>query len=279
MGNQMFGNGMRVTGNGNANNETPPPIPSKPSDIHNLSGKLRQDALETRHQELLTRQKQLQEQYERLQHMAQQKKGEKVTGQAPSPLASAAVPNISTAKTVPSPVITNEPLSGAPANNSLVSQPLLTASLGSSSASSSLSSSSSSSLSRKGGDKLIGINVNNQLPENTTRTTIVNTTLANEKQKLANEKNDMLMKRANSSATSSSSHPNSVKITSDNDRGGCNLGSSGNETEESSNPEEDSSETTSTYSKLTGAVTAKKLDSSNASNKQTPSNQNIKVDM
>ena len=268
----MFGNGMRVAGNGNANNETPPPIPSKPSDIHNLSGKLRQDALETRHQELLTRQKQLQEQYERLQHMAQQKKGEKVTGQVSSPLVSAAVPNISTAKTVPSPVITNEPLSGAPANNSLVSQPLLTTSLGSSSASSSLSSSSSSSLSRKGGDKLIGINVNNQLPENTTRTMIVNTTLAN-------EKNDMLMKRANASAPSSSSHPNSVKITSDNDRGGCNLGSSGNETEESSNPEEDSSETTSTYSKLTGAVTAKKLDSSTASNKQTTSNQNIKVNM
>ena len=46
---------------------------TKPQDIKTLTGKTKQEALETRHQELLTRQKQLQEQYERLQQMQQKK--------------------------------------------------------------------------------------------------------------------------------------------------------------------------------------------------------------
>ena len=49
----------------------PPPVAAKPKnvDITSLTAKARQDALEQRHQELLSRQKQLQEQYERLQNM------------------------------------------------------------------------------------------------------------------------------------------------------------------------------------------------------------------
>lgn len=51
----------------------PPPVAAKPVnvDIKSLTAKARQDALEQRHQELLSRQKQLQEQYERLQNMQQ----------------------------------------------------------------------------------------------------------------------------------------------------------------------------------------------------------------
>jgi hypothetical protein len=48
-------------------------VPQKPSDINSLTAKSRQDLLEVRHQELLQRQKQLQEQYQRLQEMQQKK--------------------------------------------------------------------------------------------------------------------------------------------------------------------------------------------------------------
>jgi hypothetical protein len=53
----------------------PPPVAAKPTnvDIKGLTAKARQDALEQRHQELLARQKQLQEQYQRLQVMQQKK--------------------------------------------------------------------------------------------------------------------------------------------------------------------------------------------------------------
>jgi hypothetical protein len=51
----------------------PPPVPAKPSGINSLTDKSRQDLLEVRHQELLQRQKQLQEQYQRLQDMQQKK--------------------------------------------------------------------------------------------------------------------------------------------------------------------------------------------------------------
>ncbi|CAB4068263.1 unnamed protein product [Lepeophtheirus salmonis] len=44
-----------------ANSVTGPPVPLKPIDLKSLTTKSRQDALETRHQELLTRQRQLQE--------------------------------------------------------------------------------------------------------------------------------------------------------------------------------------------------------------------------
>ena len=49
----------------------PPPVAAKPVnvDIKSLTAKARQDALEQRHQELLSRQKALQEQYQRLQNM------------------------------------------------------------------------------------------------------------------------------------------------------------------------------------------------------------------
>ena len=48
-----------------------PPVAAKPVnvDIKSLTAKARQDALEQRHQELLSRQKALQEQYQRLQNM------------------------------------------------------------------------------------------------------------------------------------------------------------------------------------------------------------------
>jgi len=55
------------------NSVTGPPVPQKPSDINSLTAKSRQDLLEVRHQELLQRQKQLQEQYQRLQEMQQKK--------------------------------------------------------------------------------------------------------------------------------------------------------------------------------------------------------------
>ena len=52
----------------------PPPVAAKPAnvDIKSLTARARQEALEQRHQELLTRQKQLQEQYQRLQNMQKQ---------------------------------------------------------------------------------------------------------------------------------------------------------------------------------------------------------------
>jgi len=50
-----------------------PPVPNKPSNITTLSDKSKQDLLEVRHLELLMRQKQLQEQYQRLQQMQQNK--------------------------------------------------------------------------------------------------------------------------------------------------------------------------------------------------------------
>ncbi|XP_040572827.1 uncharacterized protein [Lepeophtheirus salmonis] len=57
-----------------ANSVTGPPVPLKPIDLKSLTTKSRQDALETRHQELLTRQRQLQEQYQRLQLMQENNK-------------------------------------------------------------------------------------------------------------------------------------------------------------------------------------------------------------
>ncbi|QQP50184.1 Uncharacterized protein FKW44_011101 [Caligus rogercresseyi] len=57
-----------------ANSVTGPPVPLKPMDLKSLTTKSRQDALETRHQELLSRQKQLQEQYQRLQQMQENNK-------------------------------------------------------------------------------------------------------------------------------------------------------------------------------------------------------------
>ena len=56
-----------------SNSVTGPPVPLKPTDISSLTAKSRQDLLEVRHQELLQRQKQLQEQYQRLQEMQQKK--------------------------------------------------------------------------------------------------------------------------------------------------------------------------------------------------------------
>merc|ERR1711899_82879 len=54
--------------------ETAHPMPNKPSDIQGQPGKLRQDALEMRRQELIRKKLQLRQQYERLQ---QQKQGNK----------------------------------------------------------------------------------------------------------------------------------------------------------------------------------------------------------
>ena len=63
----------------------PPPVPQKPADINSLTAKSRQDVLEVRHQELLQRQRQLQEQYQRLQDLQQKKSAATIAANNPLP--------------------------------------------------------------------------------------------------------------------------------------------------------------------------------------------------
>ena len=227
-------------------NENPPPIPNKPNDIHSLSGKLRQDALENRHQELLSRQKQLQEQYERLQHMAEQKKNDK---SAASALLSNTTKNASNS-------VQNNSLRGASYSNVTSTKSSIPSTLGQTSISSSLASSSSLLLSRNG--EKSNKNHMNQLSTNTS-----SITPSKPKDNLLNGKNNVGTKNTLIYTAPSISLLNNKKTSAspDSDRSGCNLGSSGNETEESSNPEEDSSETTPACNKAPVVNFSKSIDS------------------
>ena len=231
--------------------ENPPPIPNKPTDIHGLSGKLRQDALETRHQELLSRQKQLQEQYERLQHMAQQKKGEKST----IPLSSALVGSVAstslpknTAK-----ISANNDEIASQVGNMIQNPSLVNSGFGQSS--SSLSSSSSSSLSR---NEDLATKVNHA---NSLQTRGLSSTSTKAKEIAVNNKNILAIKKSAPTATATISTLSAKKISAsaESDRG--NLGSSGNETEESSNPEEDNSDAGPNCKKMPEIILGKNVNS------------------
>ena len=239
----------------NSLTENPPPLPNKPSDIQGLSGKLRSDALETRHQELLTRQKQLQEQYERLQHMAQQKKGEKnnmpLSSSLVASVASASLPK-NTAKIPTHDVVIEGQSSNVMPNSSLVNSGFVQSS-------SSLSSSSSSSSSRNG-DKISKATNKNHIEAGA-----LSATNLKENDLAANERNILATKKTAPIIASPISFLSAKKISAspDSDRG--NLGSSGNETEESSNPEEDNSETAPTCKKIPEVALAKNNNSNKVS--------------
>ena len=243
--------------------DNPPPIPNKPSDIQGLSGKLRQDALETRHQELLTRQKQLQEQYERLQHMAQQKKGDKNS----IPLSSSLVASVSsvgqpqnTAKLSP-----NNVLIAGPATNVIPNPSSIDSGVGQSS--SSLSSSSSSSSSRNS-EKVTNASITNHLP-----TAAMSNVYLKSNDSALKDKNVLSTKKSvlNIASPISALSARKISTSSDVDRG--NLGSSGNETEESSNPEEDNSEATPSYKKHSEVALAK----STSSNKTLSTSSSVQI--
>ena len=240
VGNSNFIHNSRKAAPSSTMLENPPPIPNKPSDIHGLSGKLRQDALETRHQELLTRQKQLQEQYERLQHMAQQKKGEKNT----IPLSSALVGSV-TSTSLPkntAKISANNDVIASQVGNMMQNPTLANSGFGQSS--SSLSSSSSSSLSRNE-DLATKVNHTNNL-----QTGGFSSTSMKAKEIAVNNKNILAIKKSTPTVTATISTLSAKKISAsaESDRG--NLGSSGNETEESSNPEEDNSDAGPTCKKM-----------------------------
>ena len=110
-----------------------PPQPAKPKnvDISSLTAKARQDALEQRHQELLNRQKQLTEQYERLQNMQKQtdlsNSNSNGAGSSTSSLSSTSSSVSTTAEAKPKPENTTDTATTTAADHtdaSIPSQPL-----------------------------------------------------------------------------------------------------------------------------------------------------------
>ena len=183
--------------------------------------------------------------------MAQQKKGDKNS----VPLSSSLVASVSSVgqqqNTTKSPS-NNVFIAGQAAN--VISNPSSIDS-GVGQSSSSLSSSSSSSSSRNG-EKVNNASITNHLP-----TAALSNVYLKSNDSALKDKSVLATKKIIPNIASPISALSARKISSSSDADRSNLGSSGNETEESSNPEEDNSEATPSYKKPSEVALAKSTSS------------------